>query len=177
MEQGRNNHNKCSIFKRNKKSKDSEERMEAYLLDYMQQHPELTPAPPSPPPDEFQTIMAEMNRRGATTVLNRQLRLRSRLGRLIYYLHKPFMVSMVICVILSVTSIGVYAGKLDRYRMGTAKIIETEIWHEDGVLSLIPTQSTSMTGIDLFQDGRKIKNTLKEHDIKNILEYNRKGPH
>lgn len=174
MEQGRDNHNKCSILKCNKKSKASKEKMEAYLLDYMQQHPEITPDPPSPPPGEFQTIMAEMRRRGATTVLNRQLKLRSKYRRLVYYLHKPFMVSMVICVIFSVTSIGVCAGKAEKYRISKAKIPETKIWHEDDTLCFLPFISPSEGATDSHRAERKIKSYQKDHEINDIPEINRK---
>jgi hypothetical protein len=174
MEQGRDDHNKCSILKCNKKSKASQEKMEAYLLDYMQQHPEITPDPPSPPPGEFQTIMEEMKRRGATTVLNRQLKLRSKYRRLVYYLHKPFMVSMVICVIFSVTSIGVCAGKAGKYRISKAKITETKIWHEDDVLCFLPFMPPTVGATDLHQDERKIKRNQKDHEINDIPEINRK---
>jgi hypothetical protein len=177
MEQGRDYHNICSIFKRLKKNKVSEEQFEAYLLEYMQKHPELTPEPPSPPPGEFQMIMEEMNRRGSTTVLTKQLKLLDKYRRLVYYLHKPFMVSMVICVILSVTSIGVSANKSGRYPIGRVKNIETKIWHEDDALCItradLPTVETHRSS----PDERIMNNAYMNHGIKSHPENNEKNSH
>lgn len=177
MEQGRDYHNICSIFKRLKKNKASEERIEAYLLEYMQKHPELTPEPPSPPPGEFQIIMEEMNRRGSTTVLTKQLKLIEKYRRIVYYLHKPFMVSMVICVILSVTSIGICANKSGRYPTGRVKNIETKIWHDDDVLFIskadLITEKTRRSSTDKFF----MKNAFRNQENKSHLEKSWKKTH
>lgn len=109
MEQERNNFKKCSILKRKKGNKVSKEKLEAHLLDYMQKHPELTPEPPSPPPGEFQIIMEELNRRGTKLLIRKQLEVLTNCRRMVCYLHKPFIIAMMVCVLVSVTIIGVSA--------------------------------------------------------------------
>lgn len=107
MEQERNNFIKCSILKRKKGNTVSQEKLEAHLLDYMQKHPELTPEPPSPPPEEFQMIMEELNRRGKKLLIRKQLEILNNCRRMVCYLHKPFMIAMTVCVLVSVTTIGI----------------------------------------------------------------------
>lgn len=75
MEQKIDSMNKYFIFHLLNENHDSREKLEARLLDYMQKHPELTPAAPAPPPDEFQKIMTEFNKRGSRTVVRKQLRI------------------------------------------------------------------------------------------------------
>jgi hypothetical protein len=53
----------------------SREKLEVRLLDYMQKHPELTPPVPAPPPDEFEKIMTEFNKRGSKTIVRKQLQI------------------------------------------------------------------------------------------------------
>jgi hypothetical protein len=177
MEQGRNYHNKCSIFKRLKKNRASEEKLEAYLLEYMQKHPELTPEPPSPPPGEFQLIIEEMKRRGSTTVLAKQLKLLDKYRRLVYYLHKPFMVSMVICVIFSVTSIGVCANKPGRFPVERVKNIETKIWHNDDALCITKADLPTVETYRSYSDEETVKSFSNNHEIKNNSEHNWKNTH
>ena len=75
MEQKKDSINKYSIFHLLNTNQNSREKLEAHLIDYMQKHPELTPAAPAPPPDEFQKIMTEFNKRGSKTVVRKQLRI------------------------------------------------------------------------------------------------------
>ena len=107
VEQERNNFKKCSILKRKKGNTVSKEKLEAHLLDYMQKHPELTPEPPSAPPEEFQMIMEELNRRGTKLLIRKQLEIINNCRRMVCYLHKPFIIAMTVCVLVSVTTIGV----------------------------------------------------------------------
>ncbi len=115
MEQEQIGFKKCSILKRKKINTASEEKIEAHLLDYMQKHPELTPEPPSPPPGEFQMIMEEINRRGTKLLIRKQLQILNNCRRVVYYLHKPFIITMMVCVLVSVSSIGVSAERADKY--------------------------------------------------------------
>lgn len=177
MEQRRDYHNICSIFKRLKKNKASEERLEAYLLEYMRKHPEITPEPPSPPPGEFQLIMEEMNRRGSTTVLTKQLKLIDKYRRIVYYLQKPFMVSMVICVILSVTSIGVCANKSGRYPIGRVKNIEAKIWHNDDVFCITKADLSTEETRRSSSDDMITKNAFANHENKRHSENKWKNSH
>ncbi len=132
MEQERNREKKCSILKRIKYYAESQEKLEAHLLDYMQKHPELTPEPPSPPPGEFQKIMAELDKRGSRTVVRRQLRTLHYGHRLVNFLQKPLMIIMVLLVIITVSSIGMSARKAYDYRMRVRKAGEIGIiWNNN----------------------------------------------
>lgn len=111
MGQERNNFKKCSILKRKKENDVSREKLEAYLLDYMQKHPELTPEPTSPPPEEFQIIMEELSRRNTKLLIRRQLECLNNCRRIVYYLHKPFIIVIMVCILVSVTILGVSAEK------------------------------------------------------------------
>ncbi|EFD00182.1 hypothetical protein NQ487_19730 [Hungatella hathewayi] len=52
-------------------------RIDARLLDFVQEHPEIiTDEKLEPPPGEFQKIMEEMDRRGIKPAVERQLRLK-----------------------------------------------------------------------------------------------------
>ena len=66
MDQDRNHGKKCSVFKRIKYFLTRQVRMDARLLDFMQEHPEIAPDsdPLEAPPDEFQKILDEMEKRG-----------------------------------------------------------------------------------------------------------------
>lgn len=111
MEKERNHGKKYSILKRIKYYVLSQEKLEAHLLDYMQEHPELTPEPPSPPPGEFQKIMSELNRRGQETVVKKQLRILHCGNRLVNVLQKPLLIIMLVLIILAASSIGASAKK------------------------------------------------------------------
>lgn len=113
MEQKKKRLKKCSILGKNKSNRT--------LIDYMQKHPELTPVTPSPPPDEFQKIMAEMDRRGVKCLLRRQLSVLHYCRRLAYHVHKPFLLSMVVCVLLAATSIHLSSEKANQYRCHSRK--------------------------------------------------------
>ncbi|ADL02794.1 hypothetical protein Closa_0151 [[Clostridium] saccharolyticum WM1] len=117
MVKERNHGKKNSILKRMNVYDSSQEKLEAHLLDYMQKHPELTPEPPSPPPGEFQKIMAELNRRGAKTVVRKQLKVLRYGHRFVNSLQKPLLVVMVVLIILAASAIGASAKKANDYRM------------------------------------------------------------
>ncbi|MDR7814675.1 hypothetical protein [Lacrimispora sp.] len=117
MEKERNHGKKYSILKQIKYHLSYQEKLEAHLLDYMQEHPELTPDPPSPPPGEFQAIMAELNRRGTETVVGKQLRVLYYGHRLVNSIQKPFLIVMVVLIILAASVIGAAAKKAHGYRL------------------------------------------------------------
>ncbi|WP_394524428.1 hypothetical protein [Lacrimispora sp. JR3] len=109
MEQKKNNLKKCSILKRKKRTRDFEENLDSHFVEYMQKHPELTPEPPSPPPGEFQMIMEELNRRGTKLLVRKQLEMINKCRRMVFYLHKPFMITMMALVIMSAITIDISA--------------------------------------------------------------------
>ena len=117
MVKERNHGKKHSILKRINYYASSQEKLEAHLLDYMQKHPELTPEPPAPPPGEFQKIMAELNRRGAETVVRKQLKVLYYGHRFVNSLQKPLLIVMVVLIILAASAIGASAKKASNYRM------------------------------------------------------------
>ncbi len=88
MEQKKDFINKCSIFYLFHTNHNSREKLEARLLDYMQKHPELTPSVPAPPPDEFQKIMAEFNKRGSKTIVRKQLKVLHYYNLVIHFFQK-----------------------------------------------------------------------------------------
>ncbi len=125
MEKEKSHGKKYSVLKRINYYLSSQEKLEAHLLDYMLEHPELTPEPPTPPPGEFQKIMAELNRRGAETVIRKQLRVLYYGHRLVNSLQKPLLIVMVVLIILAASAIGASAKKAGDYRMreqGAGKI-------------------------------------------------------
>lgn len=67
---------KCSVYKRIKYFLTRQREFDARLLDFMQEHPEITPddEPLEAPPREFQKIMEEMNKRGIKPAVRRQLK-------------------------------------------------------------------------------------------------------
>lgn len=106
MAQERTHGKKCSILKCFNYYLASQEKLEAHLLDYMQKHPELTPEPPAPPPGEFQKIMAELDKRGSRTVVSQELKILYYGHRLVNFLQKPLIISMILLIILVGMSIG-----------------------------------------------------------------------
>ncbi len=118
MEQERSHGKKCSILKQIKYYLASQEKVEAHMLDYMQNHPELTPEPPAPPPGEFQKIMAELDKRGSRLVIRQQLKILYYGHRLVNYLQKPMIISMALFVILTGTAVGGSAKKSYDYQLG-----------------------------------------------------------
>lgn len=69
---------RCSVFKRIRYFLTRQVRMDARLLDFMQEHPEIAPDSDSleAPPGEFQKIMVEMERRGIKPAVKRQLKIK-----------------------------------------------------------------------------------------------------
>lgn len=111
MEQDKNHKRRCAVFKRIKHFFTSQEKQEAHLLDYMQEHPELTPPPPAPPGNEFQKIITELDRRGSETVVRRQLKMLHYSGRVGSFLHKPAVMFLAVVIFLGCTSVGSSADK------------------------------------------------------------------
>ena len=67
---------RSSVFKRIRYFLTRQVRMDARLLDYMQEHPEIgSDEEHKSPPGEFQKIMEEMERRGIKLAVKRQLKL------------------------------------------------------------------------------------------------------
>lgn len=117
MEQDKNHKRQCSVFKRIKYFFTTQEKLDAHLLDYMQEHPELTPPPPAPPGNEFQKIIMELDRRGSRIVVRRQLKLLRFGGRIGSFLHKPAILILAVVIFLGGTSAGVSADKAYDYEL------------------------------------------------------------
>lgn len=117
MEQDKNHKRQCSVFKRIKYFFTSQEKLEAHLLDYMQEHPELTPPPPAPPGNEFEKIMTELDRRGSKIVLRNQLKLLHYGGRIGSFMHKPAVLFLAVVIFLGCTSAGASADKAFDYEV------------------------------------------------------------
>lgn len=74
---------RCSVFKRIRYFLTRQVRMDARLLDFMQEHPEIaSDGDLEAPPGELQKIMEEMERRGIKPAVKRQLKLRRLLEKL-----------------------------------------------------------------------------------------------
>ena len=72
-----------SVFKRIRYFLTRQVRMDAQLLDFMQEHPEIVPDRNlEAPPGELQKIMEEMERRGIKPAVKRQLKLKRLLEKL-----------------------------------------------------------------------------------------------
>lgn len=68
---------RCSVFKRIRYFLTRQVRMDARLLDFMQEHPEIaSDGDLEAPPGELQKIMEEMDRRGIKPAVKRQLKLK-----------------------------------------------------------------------------------------------------
>lgn len=68
---------RCSVFKRIRYFLTWQVRMDARLLDFMQEHPEIgLDIYIKPPLGEFQKIMKEMERRGIKPTIKRQFKLK-----------------------------------------------------------------------------------------------------
>lgn len=66
-----------SVFKRIRYFLTRQVRMDARLLDFMQEHPEIVPdGALEAPQGEFQKIMEEMERRGIKPAVRRQLKIK-----------------------------------------------------------------------------------------------------
>ncbi|WP_270816305.1 hypothetical protein [Hungatella effluvii] len=74
---------RISVFKRIRYFLTRQVRMDARLLDFMQEHPEIaSDGDLEAPPGELQRIMEEMERRGIKPAVKRQLKLRRLLEKL-----------------------------------------------------------------------------------------------
>lgn len=72
-----------SVFKRVRYFLTRQVRMDARLLDYMQEHPEIaSDGDLEAPPGELQRIMEEMERRGIKPAVKRQIKWKQRLQKL-----------------------------------------------------------------------------------------------
>lgn len=112
----------------------SKEEQDAQLLDDMQSlskislNSDLPPAPPG----EFNSIMAEMERRGIKTKISRQANGRDRIRRVRRALQKPAVVGLLVVIILCATSAGVAAKKSYNYRLREKEAGKSDIvWNND----------------------------------------------
>ena len=93
--------------------------MDARLLDFMQEHPEIAPDSDllEAPPGEFQKILAEMDKRGIKPAVKRQVKLKNCLTNAGRYMHRPAFVALLVVLIIGGTSVGTSAKKAYNYRM------------------------------------------------------------
>lgn len=134
MDQDRNHGKKCSVFKRIKYFLTRQVRMDARLLDFMQEHPEIAPDsdPPEAPPGEFQKILAEMDKRGIKPAVKRQVKLKNSLTNAGRYMHRPVFVALLVVLIIGGTSVGTSAKKAYDYRMRESEVGKSNIvWNND----------------------------------------------
>lgn len=119
MDQDTKINKKCSGLKNIFCSFTSKEEQDAQLLDDMQNLSKisLNSDLPSAPPGEFNSIMAEMERRGIKTKISRQANGRDRIRRVRRALQKPAVVGLLVVIILCATSAGVAAKKSYNYRL------------------------------------------------------------
>lgn len=119
MDQDRNHGKKCSVFKRIKYFLTRQVRMDARLLDFMQEHPEIAPDSDllEAPPGEFQKILAEMDKRGIKPAVKRQVKLKNSLTNAGRYMHRPAFVALLVVLIIGGSSVGTSAKKAYDYRM------------------------------------------------------------
>lgn len=125
---------KCSGLKNIFCSFTSKEEQDAQLLDDMQNlskislNSDLPPAPPG----EFNSIMAEMERRGIKTKISRQANRRDRIRRVRRALQKPAVAGLLVVIILCATSAGVAAKKSYNYRLREKNAGKSDIvWNND----------------------------------------------
>ncbi|WP_367566346.1 hypothetical protein [Lacrimispora sp.] len=104
----RKNKEKGSILKWIIYRKKSQEKLEAHLVDYMQENLELTPGQTSPPAGEFQKIMEELGKRGSETIMRRQIRFFHQSFRTVRFFQKPITLLMVIIIMAAVYAVGAY---------------------------------------------------------------------
>jgi hypothetical protein len=119
VDQDRNHGKKCSVFNQIKYFFTRQVRMDARLLDFMQEHPEIAPDsdPLEAPPDEFQKILDEMEKRGIKPAVKRQIKVKTRLSQAGNYMRKPAFVALLVVLIVGGTSVGTSAKKAYDYRM------------------------------------------------------------
>ncbi|WP_320990873.1 DUF4367 domain-containing protein [Hungatella sp.] len=134
MDQDRNHGKKCSVFKRIKYFLTRQVRMDARLLDFMQEHPEIAPDSDllEAPPGEFQKILAEMDKRGIKPAVKRQVKLKNCLTNAGRYMHRPAFVALLVVLIIGGTSVGTSAKKAYNYRMREREGAKSHIvWNND----------------------------------------------
>lgn len=134
MDQDTKSKKKCSGLKNIFCSFTSKEEQDAQLLDDMQNlskislNSDLPPAPPG----EFNSIMAEMERRGIKTKISRQANGRDRIRRVRRTLQKPAVAGLLVVIILCATSAGVAAKKSYNYRLREKNAGKSDIvWNND----------------------------------------------
>lgn len=134
MDQDRNHGKKCSVFKRIKYFLTRQVRMDARLLDFMQEHPEIAPDSDllEAPPGEFQKILAEMDKRGIKPAVKRQVKLKNSLTNAGRYMHRPAFVALLVVLIIGGSSVGTSAKKAYDYRMRERDSGKSDIvWNND----------------------------------------------
>ena len=134
MDQDRNHGKKCSVFNQIKYFFTRQVRMDARLLDFMQEHPEIAPDsdPLEAPPDEFQKILDEMEKRGIKPAVKRQIKVKTRLSQAGNYMRKPAFVALLVVLIVGGTSVGTSAKKAYNYRMRERDVGKSDIvWNND----------------------------------------------
>ncbi|MFT4106840.1 MAG: hypothetical protein QM657_13865 [Lacrimispora sp.] len=104
----RENKEKRSVLKRIMYGAESQEKLEAHLVDYMQKNLELTPGQTAPPTGEFQKIVEELGRRGPETVMRRQIRLFHQSFRTVRFFQKPLTLFMAVIIMAAVYAVGVF---------------------------------------------------------------------
>lgn len=132
MDQNRNQGKICSVFRRIKYFLTPQVRLDARLLDFMQEHPELTPnsEPLEAPPSEFQKILTEMNERGIKPAVKKQIKVKRCFVQAGKWMQKPVFVALLVVLFLGGTSAGVSAKKAYDYR-----VREREVGRSDIVLN------------------------------------------
>ncbi|MDY6236895.1 MAG: DUF4367 domain-containing protein [Hungatella hathewayi] len=134
MDQDRNHGKKCSVFNQIKYFFTRQVRMDARLLDFMQEHPEIAPDsdPLEAPPDEFQKILDEMEKRGIKPAVKRQIKVKTRLSQAGNYMRKPAFVALLVVLIVGGTSVGTSAKKAYDYRMRERSVGKSNlVWNND----------------------------------------------
>lgn len=134
MDQNKKHGKKCPVLKRIKNFLTSQIRLDARLLEFMQDHPEITPDsdPIEAPPGEFEKIMAEMNARGIKPAIRRELAVRKYFKQAGRYMQRPAFVALLVVLILGGTSAGVSAKKAYDYRMRERRVGKSDIvWNND----------------------------------------------
>lgn len=134
MGQNRNHGKIRAVYKKIKYFLTPRARLDARLLDFMQDHPEISPDsdPLEAPPGEFEKIMAEMKKRGMTPAVSRQMTVRKHLRQAGTYVQKPAFVALLVVLILGGTSVGVSAKKAYDYRMRERRVGKSDIvWNND----------------------------------------------
>ena len=134
MDQDRNHGKKCSVFNQIKYFFTRQVRMDARLLDFMQEHPEIAPDsdPLEAPPDEFQKILDEMEKRGIKPAVKRQIKVKTRLSQAGNYMRKPAFVALLLVLIVGGTSVGTSAKKAYDYRMRERSVGKSNlVWNND----------------------------------------------